>query len=173
MQFLNAVRDLLNVGLQWLGVLAGVVPKTRNLSPLVCRIIHYTIVVLITLVCAWYSMQFESRLQITNSFWLVRRFYLAIQFVLLYLFVRLLIAGVRLFFARDVSEFEDIDRAWYAALDELARAGYDLQWLPIFVVTGATPEQEKRLFQAARLDWMVSGSGDAAAPVAFYACDEA
>jgi uncharacterized membrane protein len=170
---LNAVRDFINSWLQFLGVLAGIVPKTRTLSPLVCRIIHYSVVVLITLVCAWYSMKFESRLQITNSFWFIRKFYLAIQFVLLYLFVRLLIAGVRLFLARDVSEFEDIDRAWYAALDDLARAGYDLQWLPIFVVAGATPEQEKHLFQSARLDWKLNGSAEGPAPLAFYACDEA
>ena len=173
MRFFDAVRDFLNSGLQLLGVLAGIVPRTRSLSPTVCRIIHYSVVVLITLVCAWYSMKFESRLQITNSFWFVRKFYLAIQFVLLYLFVRLLIAGVRLFLARDVSEFEDIDRAWYAALDDLARAGYDLQWLPIFVVTGATPEQEKHLFGAARLDWKLNGSSEAPGPLAFFACDEA
>lgn len=170
---MNTVLSLLRAVLRWLGVLFGLIPRAGRLPPYVYSLIHYAIIIAITATLAWYSPRLipEARVPISN--WFVQRYYVAIQFVLFYLFVRMLIAGVRLFLARDVSEFEDIDRAWDAGLEALAREGYDLQWLPIFVVNGATAAQRKSLFESARLPWKVQGIDDPRlGAVTFHACDE-
>jgi hypothetical protein len=124
---------------------------------------------------AWFSSQLipEARVPISN--WFVQRFYVAIQFVLFYLFVRMLIFGIQLFLTQDRSEFADIDRAWEAGLEAIAREGFDLQWLPVFLVNGASPQQQKSLFESTRLQWKVSGNGDdpQLSALSFHACDEA
>ena len=172
---MNAAHRVVYAVLRWLGLLFGLIPKKGRFSPTVYRCIHYAFVIGITLVLAWYSPRLipEARVPISN--WFVQRFYVAIQFVLFYLFVRLLIAGIELYLARDLSDFEDIDRAWEAGLEALAREGFDLQWLPVFLVNGATPEQQKSLFESARLQWKVNGSGDdpRMSALSFQACDEA
>ena len=171
---MNAAHNVVKAFLRWLGVLFGKFPRTGRLSPLAYRVIHYGIIVAVTVVLAWYSSRLvpESRVPISNPF--VQRFYVAVQFVLFYLFVRLLIAAIQLLLAKDVSEFEDIDRAWDTGLDSLGREGFDLHWLPVFLVTGATAQQRKSLFAGTRMQWKVTPSDDpAAAALAFYACDEA
>ena len=172
---MNAAHRIVYAVLRWIGLLFGLIPKAGRFSPTFYRCIHYAFIIGVTLVLAWYSTRLipEARVPISN--WFVQRFYVAIQFVLFYLFVRLLIAGIQLFLARDLSEFEDIDRAWEAGLEALAREGFDLQWLPVFLVNGAPPEQQKSLFESARLQWKVSGSGDDSrlSALSFQACDEA
>jgi len=172
---LNASHRVLIAMLRWIGLFFGMIPKAGRFSPTAYRIIHYSLVIGVTVILAWYSTRMipESRVPISN--WFVQRFYVAIQFVLFYLFVRLLIAGIQLFFAQDLSEFEDIDRAWEAGLDALAREGFDLQWLPVFLVNGATTLQLKSLFESARLQWKVNSLGDdpRLSALSFHACDEA
>ena len=178
---MNAAHRVVYAVLRWLGLLFGLIPKSGQFSPTVYRCIHYGFIIAVTLVLAWYSPRLISegkitvleRVPILHPF--VQRFYVAIQFVLFYLFVRLLIVGIELFLARDLSEFEDIDSAWEAGLESLAREGFDVQWLPVFLVNGATPEQQKSLFESARLQWKVNCGGDDArsSALSFHACDEA
>jgi len=171
---LNAAHNVVRAMLRWIGLVFGLIPRGGRISPHFYRFIHYVIIFAITAVLAWYSPRLvpESRVPISN--WFVQRFYVAIQFVLFYLFVRLLIAAIQLLLARDVSEFEDIDVAWNAGLDSLAREGFDLHWLPVFLVAGATDQQRQSLFQSTRLQWKVGPVDDPAAKaLAFYACDEA
>lgn len=171
---LNTAHRFMYAVLRWVGLLFGLIPRTGRLSPTVYRIIHYSFIIGATLLLAYYSTRFIPESRVPISHWFVQRYYIAIQFVLFYLFVRLLIAGVRLFLARDVSEFEDIDRAWEAGVEALAREGFDLQWLPVFLVAGATPEQSKSLFEGSRLQWKVNTAGDdPQAALTFHACDEA
>ncbi|HTN00439.1 MAG TPA: hypothetical protein VL132_01100 [Planctomycetaceae bacterium] len=171
---LNAAHRVVYSVLRWVGLLFGLIPRTGRLSPTVYRIIHYAFIIGATLLLAYYSTRFIPESRVPISHWFVQRYYIAIQFVLFYLFVRLLIAGVLLFLARDVSEFEDIDRAWEAGVEALAREGFDLQWLPVFLVSGATPEQSKSLFEGSRLTWKVNTAGDdPQAALTFHACDEA
>src|SRR5882757_9000849 len=118
-RFLNASHRVMYALLRWLGLLFGLIPKSGKLSPTTYRCIHYAFIVGVTLLLAWYSPRLipEARVPISN--WFVQRFYVAIQFVLFYLFVRLLIAGIQLFFAQDLSDFEDIDRAWNAGMEAI------------------------------------------------------
>lgn len=171
---LNAAHTVVRAGLRWVGLLFGVMPKKARLSPYFFKLVHYAFIIGVTAVLAWYSPRLipESRVPISN--WFVQRFYVAIQFVLFYLFVRLLMAAIQLIMARDVSEFEDIDRAWEAGLDSLAHEGFDLHWLPVFLVAGATPQQRKSLFDSTRLLWKVTAGDDPnTSALSFYACDEA
>ena len=171
---MNAAHRVVYAVLRWLGLLFGLIPKSGRFSPTVYRCIHYSFVIVITLVLAWYSPRLVPEARVPISNWFVQRFYVAIQFFLFYLFVRLLIAGIELFLARDLSEFEDIDSAWEAGLEALAREGFDVQWLPVFLVNGATSEQQKSLFESARLQWKVNSGGDPqSSALSFQACDEA
>jgi len=171
---LNAAHNVVRGMLRWLGLIFGIIPRGGRVSPAIYRGIHYAIIIAVTVILAIYSPRLvpESRVPISN--WFVQRFYVAIQFLLFYLFVRLLIAAIQLLLAKDVSEFEDIDRAWEAGLDSLAREGFDLHWLPVFLVAGTTPQQRKSLFESTRMQWKVTPSDDpATAALSFYACDEA
>jgi hypothetical protein len=171
---LNALHNVVKAFLRWIALFFGVIPRKGRLSPFFYSVIHYVLIIGVTLVLAWYSPRFipESRVPISN--WFVQRFYVAIQFVLFYLFVRLLIAAIRLIMAKDVSEFEDIDRAFDAGLDALAREGFDLHWLPVFLIAGPTPPQRKSLFDSTRLQWKVTpGDDPTSQALSFYACDEA
>ena len=171
---LNAAHNVLKAILRFVGLVFGVMPKTGRASPLFYRAVHYGIITAITVVLAIYSPKLVPLARVPFSNWFIQRFYVAIQFFLFYLFVRLLIAAIQLLLAKDVSEFEDIDRAWEVGLDALAREGFDLHWLPIFLVAGASPQQRKSLFASTRLQWKVTPSDDpSASALAFYACDEA
>jgi hypothetical protein len=174
-RLLNASHRVMRAVLRWLGLLFGWIPKSGKLSPFTYRCIHYGFIVAVTVILAWYSPRLVPEARVPISNWFVQRFYVAIQFVLFYLFVRLMIAGIQLFFAKDLSDFEDIDRAWEAGLDALAREGFDLQWLPIFLINGAGPEQLKSLIASARFQWKVKGNEDdpRLGALSFYACDEA
>lgn len=173
-RMMNAAHRVAYAALRWMGLLFGLIPKQGRLPTFVYRLVPYLFVIVVTLILGWYSSTLipESRVPIPN--WFVQRYYVAIQFVLFYLFVRLLIAGIQIFLAPDVSDFEDIDRAWNAGVEALAREGYDLQWLPIFLVNGALPEQRKSLFESARLQWKVNDNSDDPrfSALSFHACDE-
>ncbi len=174
-RFLISTHQVLRTLLRWVGVLFGLIPKAGRFSPAVYVVIHYVVILAITGALAWYGPRLVPESSVPISNWFVQRFYVAIQFVLLYLFIRLLIAAIQLFLARDVSEFEDIDAAWEAGLDALAREGFDIQWLPLFLISGATQQQQKSLFESARLTWKVSGASDdpRTSALSFHACDEA
>ncbi len=172
---LNAGHRVIYAALRWLGLLFGMIPKAGRFPPIVYSIIHYTFIISVTLVLAYYSTYWIPESRVTWPYWFVRRFYVAIEFLLFYLFVRLLIVGIQLFLSRDLSEFEDINRAWEAGLDALAREGFDLQWLPVFVISGATPDQSKSLLESSRITWKVNGGTEDSrnAALTFHACDEA
>jgi hypothetical protein len=174
-QVLNAGHRVIYAVLRWLGLFFGLIPKAGRLPPFMYQLIHYTFILAVTLVLAYYSTYWIPESRVTWSYWFVRRFYVAIQFLLFYLFVRLLIAGIQLFLTRDLSEFEDINRAWEYGLDALAREGFDLQWLPVFLINGATPQQTKSLMESCRIPWKVSGGAEDTSSMAltFYASDEA
>ncbi len=174
-QTLSAAHSLVTALLRFVGLLFGVIPKAGRLPRSAYVMIHYGFIFFMTALLAWFSTAIIPESRVTWSYWFVRRFYVAIQFVLFYLFVRLLIAGIQLFFARDLSEFEDINHAWESGLDALAREGFDLQWLPVFLINGASPEQQKSLLESARIPWKVSSGNEDSRleALSFHASDEA
>ncbi|WP_010585393.1 type VI secretion protein IcmF/TssM N-terminal domain-containing protein [Schlesneria paludicola] len=171
---LNAWHRIVFAILRWMGLLVGIFPKAGRVPPAVYVVIHYGLILLITGFLAYNSTAWIKESDVDWP-WPVPRFYVGIQFLLVYLFIRLLIAGVQLFLTRDLSEFEDVQRAWESGLDALAREGFDLQWLPIFLVNGATPEQQKSLFEGSRMTWKVNGNSDdpRSNALTFHASDEA
>lgn len=169
-RMLNGIREILDAGLRWVGFVFGQIPKGGRLSPFVYRVIHYTLIILITLLLCWQSYRFIAPSKVEHNSEFVRRFYVGIMFFLFYLFVRLLIVAVQLFMARDVSEFVDIDEAFNAGLEALAREGYDIQWLPAFLICGASSDQVKNLFAASQFNWKVDFQSKT---LTFMASDEA
>ena len=172
---LQWLHNLLQSGLYWLGYLFGVVPTRPGWSPVLARGLHYGFLLVIVLLLGYYSpvMMPEHRLAAAPR--LIQRVYMAVVFVVFYLFVRLLIWAIRVYFSRDVSEFEDIERAFGLGLESLARAGYDIQWLPVFLVTGATHDTARQFFAASGQNWKTEALGDnhANLAVTFHATDEA
>lgn len=175
---LQWLHNWLRVCLDWLSFLFGIQPSRPGWSPTLARVLHYGFVLVIVLVLAWYSPVMVPPHTVPAfpiAPGLIQRCYVAVQFVLFYVFLRLFIAAMRLFFARDVSEFEDIDRAFDAGLESLARAGYDIQWLPVFLVSGVTHDTAKNFFAASGQTWKVDGLSDNPSQPAltFHATDEA
>ncbi len=78
--------------------------------------------------------------------------------------------ALKLWLEGDVSPFEDIDRAWQAGLDELDKQGLNLAQIPIFLVLGASgEEQEQALFNGARLSLNIKGAPQGPAALHWYA----
>ncbi len=168
----------LQIGLDWLAFLFGIQPSRPGWSPALARLIQYGVLLAIVLLLAWYSpriMGEQTTYNIPVLSWLIRNCYLAVLFVLFYVFLRMFIAAIRLFWSRDISEFKDIDDAFDVGLESLARAGYDIQWLPVFLVTGATHTTARQFFVAAGQNWKADGFSDLQSNLAvtFHATDEA
>jgi|GEM_PF-1012699 hypothetical protein len=161
--------------LRLMGVVVGLFPKAGKLSRNTYVAIHYFIICCTIAVLAFYSNRLVPEASVTVPFRFVQRFYVAITFVALYLVLRVSIAAYLLFMSRDVSEFDDINQAFEAGLEELAREGFDLQWLPVFLISGASPEQQKSIIEASKIPWKVNCSSDDPrfATLSFHASDEA
>jgi len=161
-----AVRQVL----QTAALLFGWIPASGRFSRNTYVAIHLTFIVTATLILAWISPRVFIPGDVFVNHWFVQRFYLGIMFFLFYMFIRLLIASIQLFLARDTSEFKDIDQAFDAGLEALAREGYHVLSFPVFVVCGATADQLKNLFTSTRFAWKVIQEGKV---LTFLACDEA
>lgn len=161
----------------WIQWLFGVVPRSARGSKTLFRVLHYTAVVLITLVLGFLSDRILEALSldldVDNEF--VKRYWVGVLFLLGYLFVRLLIYLINLLLIRDEPEFRDIDRCWQIGMSELQRAGMDITYLPVFLVNGLTVEDESVMFQSAGMNWKVVAPGfdDRAAVLRFFATDDA
>ncbi len=78
--------------------------------------------------------------------------------------------ALKLWLEGDVSPFPDIDRAWKAGLAELQQQGLDLSEVPLFLILGsAGPNQEKAVFDAARLDLNIREIPQGPAALHWYA----
>lgn len=160
---------------QALAGLIGTGFKALRLDRTTGKIIGVVLLVAITLALGYYSDRIVGMANLPGArFYFVARFYLGIVFVLVCAFVALLIYLIRLFLEKDPSWFPDIDEAWAAGLDGLAREGLDLHSLPIFLVAGLTEKEEPLFFTAGKFSAKVVApqAGDRAA-LHFYANREA
>ena len=112
---------------------------------------------------------------IPKKYPLLRRSWLSILFLLLYLLgwmVLLLVKALRA--EDDEGRFPDIDSAWDEGVATLAAAGVRLADLPIFLVLGQPEGDERQLFQAAQVQLVVpQAPAGADPPVHVYATREA
>jgi len=94
--------------------------------------------------------------------------------VLVFLIPFVLYKALSLWLEGPASPFGDIDQAWNAGLRELQRKGLDLRQIPLFLVVGSTSEQqEQSIFQAAGVDFLVTGAPQGNASLHWYARPEA
>lgn len=152
----------------------GVVPKSAIGSPVVFRIVHYTFWVIVILVAAWFSPYVRKESQLSHYPQFVARYWFGIVILLSYLLGKAIVYVLGLLRIEDRPEFEDIERCWFAGMEALERERLDFQWIPVFLVNGLTPQQEKSVFKAADISWRIIAPPleDTAAVLRFYANDE-
>ncbi len=103
------------------------------------------------------------------NYW-VRPIRLATIALLLVLIPWLVYQVLRLWLEGERSLFPDIDYAWRAGLEELARCDIDLAQVPVFLVLGtSSPESEKGVFDASRLSLRIREFPEGPAALHWYA----
>lgn len=159
----------------WIQWIFGVVPKSARGSKTLFRVIHYAIVILATAALAYFSDKIVDPADVGHEWEFVKRCWVGVLFILIYLFVRLLIYLINLLLIQDEPEFRDIDRCWQIGMSELQRAGLDITYLPVFLVNGLSMDDEQSLFQSSGMPWKVIAPGydDRAAVLRFLATDDA
>lgn len=105
--------------------------------------------------------------QVFQAWW--RPGKLAVLALLLVLTPMLVYQAARLWLERDATRWPDVLEAWRESLAELHRQGIELADVPVFLVLGATSdEQEKRLFDDAPCELVVQASPSGAAALHVY-----
>ncbi len=125
--------------------------------------IFLVLCVVVTLVAFYYTQDRSFfRAKVTPTFMLIIAALVVVIPIVLYKALKLWLEG-------DVSPFPDIDHAWQAGLAELQRHGLDLSQVPLFLVLGsAGQEQEKAIFDAARLSLNFREVPQGPAPLHWY-----
>ena len=73
--------------------------------------------------------------------------------------------AVKLWLEPPISDFPDIDEAFDAGIEKLEENNFDLRSLPVFLVLGPpSSEQAKALFDAAKMETVISGVPRRSAP---------
>jgi hypothetical protein len=174
--FLRILRFCVSALRRVAAFLTGFAGKTWR-RPWVFHVCHYLLVAIVTIVLGYYSTRLNQQGWFPDvNLPLVNKFYLAVQFLLVYAAVRLLILVVRLLLMRDTSEFEDIERAWRIGVQELDFFNVDLSYTPLFLVLGLPRSDEAGFFAASKLRWLgiaPQPQEEAAAPIRFYFNEEA
>jgi hypothetical protein len=81
---------------------------------------------------------------------------------------------VKLWMEGEGSPFEDIDRAWQAGVEALEKNHFDLRQIPIFLLLGSEgPDQNRVLFNAARVSLTVDNVPPGPAAIHWYANQDA
>ncbi|TWT42820.1 hypothetical protein KOR42_46240 [Thalassoglobus neptunius] len=165
--------------LSWFRWIFGVVPKSAVGSVLIFRIVHYTLVVLIALILGWFTPQIQQwtqlpvmghgRLEWVNDYWC------GIVFLLGYAIVRVILYLLEILGIEEEGEFSDIERPWREAIAELEAEGLPIDELPLFIINGLTPQQERSVFlEASGIDWQVisPSQNESKSPLRVYAYSE-
>ena len=147
--------------LEWIRWMFGIFPRTAIGSRTKFLIVHYSFVAVIFLLLCIFTPQLRVPLHLPDMEhvpW-VNRILVGLLFLLLYALVRVVLILVQLLGIEEESEFPDIESDWQEIQSALDREGLFLDELPLFLVNGLTPDQEKTAFEAASgITWRVSGS---------------
>lgn len=154
----------------------GFVPKSAVGSPVVFRVVHYTAWFLIILLAGIFSPVFRDPDKLRQAHYgpFVQNFWLGIVIFLCYLLGKAIVYVLGLLRIEDRPEFEDIERCWFAGMEALDRERLDFSWVPVFLVNGLTPKQEKSVFKAVDVAWKVVAPPleDTGAVLRFFANDD-
>ncbi len=155
--------------------LFGAAKKTSGLPPVVYQIVHLLLVAVIVGLLGFFSRDLPGGDNIDSEYEFVRAYYYGIVAFLVYLFIRLVIYVVRLFLAPVEAEFPDIDEAWRAGIQGLARQRLDCRAMPIIVILGLAEYEEASFFAGAGLNPTViePGVDRKGAPLRFFATNHA
>jgi hypothetical protein len=165
----------------WRWILAGVRLvfglglRTTRMPRWVYQLLHLLIVTTITVVLAIYSRDIVQPSNIATELPQVQDWWCGILFLALYAFVRTIHYFYRLLLMEEASAYPDIDRAWAAGMDALARNGLDIRSIPIFPILGLSEDEETQFFSGARFHARVVAPGidETPMPLRFFANREA
>ena len=147
--------------LEWIRWMFGIFPRTAIGSRTKFLIVHYSFVAVVFLLLCFFTPELRKPLHLPNMEhvpW-IERILVGLLFLLLYTLVRVVLILVQLLGIEEESEFPDIESDWQEIQSALDREGLFLDELPLFLVNGLTPDQEKSAFEAASgITWRVSGS---------------
>lgn len=144
----------------------GIFPRTAIGSRTKFLIVHYSFVTFVFLLLCLLTRPLRSwwpdlvpEMSYEPPFKWVDSILLGVIFLLLYALVRVVLVLVQLLGIEEESEFADIENDWREIQSALNREGLFLDELPLFLVNGLTPDQEKSAFEAASgVTWRVSGA---------------
>lgn len=126
-------------------------------------------VFLIICVITAYTAFYYTQHRISWSYWVSPLRILIIASLVLVIPI-VVYQALRLWLQGEASRFPDIDYAWSAGLDALARNDLDLTEIPIFLVLGSSDEAfEKSLFDASRLSLRIREIPQGPAALHWYA----
>ena len=158
----------------WVRYIFGAVPASSLKTPWLYHAIHYVLIAVITLLLGYFSASIQPPEEVDLPSEFVRTYYCGVMFLLLYIFVRMLIYFFSLLWTYEEPEFADIETAWNEGVAALARQGLDIRGLPVILVNGLTPKQERNLFEGAGMSWnIVAPSLDRPGVLRFYVNNDA
>ena len=156
-------------GMKWVaGLFLPFVGKARDfsVSQTFRWMMHFVLVGLVLAGLAYLNYIFDLAKYLEAPWLIVRRLWLPLLFLVLYLLAwqawwlwRLLGPD------HDPKDFPDIDRAWGEAQDALDAAGLNLKEIPLFLLIGRAPAGEAALFRAAALPLRVRQTPAGDAPI--------
>ncbi len=136
--------------LDWCRWLFGVVPKSAIGSPKSYLFVHYIFIAVITLLLAIFSDSIVNSLHFTPPKFEIRwisDIWCGVLFLLLYGIVRTVLFLIGLLGIEEESDFPDIEADWKEILTALERERLYIDELPLFLVNGMTPQQERSAFE--------------------------
>lgn len=149
--------------------------RTTRMPRWVYQLLHFLIITTITVVLAIFSRDWVPPSNVASELPQVQNWWCGILFLALYAFVRTIHYFYRLLLMEEDSAYPDIDRAWAAGMDALARNGLDIRSIPIFPILGLTEDEESQFFSGARFHARVVAPGidEKPMPLRFFGNREA
>jgi hypothetical protein len=156
------------------GMFLPVFEKVGDLPALARRlrwVIHFAIVIAILGLLRYLNYAFDLDKLLTPPLPLLRKFWLPMLFLLIYLLMWLGWWLWTMLAAEEAgSDFPDIDEAWSQAVAALAQAGIDAAEVPLFLLLGKPDGTERSLFEGAQLEFTVTAVPDRPdVPIQVYA----
>jgi len=167
----NWIRTIWRWLLAGVRLVFGLGIRTTRMPRWVYQLLHFLIVAIITVVLAIFSSGWIKPWNVVTEWQFIQNWWCGILFLALYAFVRTIHYFYRLLLMEEDSPYPDIDRAWAAGMDALARNGLDIRSIPIFPILGLTEEEEAQFFLGAKFDARVVAPGidETPMPLRFHA----
>jgi len=143
----------------------GIFPRSAVGSRKIYLIVHYSFIAIMALLLGWFSdpirgfIGYAQKMEHLSSVPWLEGCLCGVLFLLFYAIVRVVLLLLQLLGIEDESDFPDIESDWKEILSALEREGLPIDELPLFLVNGLTPDQEKSAFESAsNITWRVNGA---------------